>query len=121
MSKNVFQKSIAATLGIAIASAGLFFGVSSQAQNSMPGTMTSPTPATNTAPGTKPTMSAPAKKKPSIVEIALKGKQFSTLVTALKAADLVDTLSGNGPFTVFAPTNAAFAKIPKKTLANLQT
>ncbi len=41
------------------------------------------------------------------------------MVAALKAADLVETLDGKGPFTVFAPTDAAFAKIPKKTLANL--
>merc|ERR1719238_356966 len=44
----------------------------------------------------------------SIVEIALADPQFSTLVAALQAADLVDTLSGDGPFTVFAPTNSAF-------------
>jgi uncharacterized surface protein with fasciclin (FAS1) repeats len=53
---------------------------------------------------------------PSIVGIASGDPQFSTLVTALKAADLVKTLEGKGPFTVFAPTNAAFAKIPKATL-----
>lgn len=45
--------------------------------------------------------------------------QVSTLVTAIKAADLVDTLEGPGPFTVFAPTNAAFNKLPKGELANL--
>ena len=44
---------------------------------------------------------------------------FSTLVTAIKAAGLVETLSGVGPFTVFAPTNAAFAKIPEATLTAL--
>jgi uncharacterized surface protein with fasciclin (FAS1) repeats len=111
MSNNVFQKSIAATLGLAIASAGLLFTASSQAQNGAP------------APATKePAMSKPAastKKKHTIVDIALKGKQFTTLVAALKAADLVDTLAGEGPFTVFAPTNAAFAKLPKGTVANL--
>ncbi len=52
----------------------------------------------------------------SIVQIASSDKNFSTLVTALTAADLVKTLEGKGPFTVFAPTNAAFAKIPKATL-----
>ena len=46
-------------------------------------------------------------------------KDFSTLVAAVKAAGLVDTLSGKGPFTVFAPTNEAFAKLPKETLADL--
>jgi uncharacterized surface protein with fasciclin (FAS1) repeats len=53
---------------------------------------------------------------PSIVGIATGDKNFSTLVTALTAADLVKTLEGKGPFTVFAPTNAAFAKVPKKDL-----
>jgi len=51
-----------------------------------------------------------------IVDTAVSAGQFNTLVTALKAAELVDTLKGPGPFTVFAPTDAAFAKIPKKDL-----
>ena len=54
-----------------------------------------------------------------IVEIAAGNKQFSTLVTAVKAAGLASALKGNGPLTVFAPTNAAFAKLPKGTLAML--
>jgi transforming growth factor-beta-induced protein len=53
----------------------------------------------------------PADPKPSIVEIAADNPDFSTLVAALQAADLVDALSGAGPFTVFAPTNAAFEKL----------
>jgi uncharacterized surface protein with fasciclin (FAS1) repeats len=53
----------------------------------------------------------------NIVETAMGNPMFSTLVTAVKAADLVETLSGAGPFTVFAPTNDAFAKIPADTLA----
>ena len=52
----------------------------------------------------------------NIVETASSNPDFSTLVTAVTAAGLVDTLSGAGPFTVFAPTNEAFAKIPKATL-----
>ena len=55
----------------------------------------------------------------TIVDIAAGDPQFSTLVTALKAAGLVETLSGKGPFTVFAPTNDAFAKIPKADLDKL--
>lgn len=55
----------------------------------------------------------------TIVELAIATPELSTLVTAVKAAGLVDTLSGPGPFTVFAPTNAAFAKIPKARLAAL--
>ncbi|MDX1931959.1 MAG: fasciclin domain-containing protein [Capsulimonadales bacterium] len=54
-----------------------------------------------------------------IVDIAAGNPDFSTLVTAVKAAGLVETLKGEGPFTVFAPTNAAFAKIPKAKLAAL--
>jgi uncharacterized surface protein with fasciclin (FAS1) repeats len=57
--------------------------------------------------------------KRTIVDVAVSDPQFSTLVTALKAAGLVDTLAGKGPFTVFAPTNAAFAKIPKGDLEKL--
>jgi uncharacterized surface protein with fasciclin (FAS1) repeats len=55
----------------------------------------------------------------SIVDIAVGNEDFSTLVAALTAADLVDTLSGDGPFTVFAPTNDAFAELDAKTLAFL--
>ena len=52
----------------------------------------------------------------TIVEAAVSNKDFSTLVTALKAANLVEALSGEGPFTVFAPNNAAFSKIDSETL-----
>lgn len=55
----------------------------------------------------------------SIVETAVGNEDFSTLVTALSAADLVDVLAGEGPFTVFAPTNAAFDKLPGGTLESL--
>ena len=55
----------------------------------------------------------------TIVENAVASKDFATLVAAVKAAGLVDTLAGDGPFTVFAPTEAAFAKLPEGTVANL--
>jgi uncharacterized surface protein with fasciclin (FAS1) repeats len=55
----------------------------------------------------------------NIVETAVGAGQFNTLVTAVQAADLVATLSGTGPFTVFAPNDAAFAKVPQATLAGL--
>jgi len=55
----------------------------------------------------------------TIVDVAVGNDDFSTLVTALKAADLVSALQGDGPFTVFAPTNAAFGKIDKNTLGSL--
>ena len=56
------------------------------------------------------------KNKSDIVDIASSAGSFNTLVTAVAAADLVDALKGDGPFTVFAPTDAAFAKLPKETL-----
>lgn len=55
----------------------------------------------------------------NIVEIASANPNFSTLVSLLKKADLVSTLEGEGPFTVFAPTNEAFAAIPASTLEEL--
>lgn len=55
----------------------------------------------------------------NIVQNAVHSKDHTTLVAAVKAAGLVDTLEGPGPFTVFAPTNAAFAKLPPGTVDNL--
>ena len=54
-----------------------------------------------------------------IVDTAVKAGKFKTLVAAVQAAGLVKTLKGDGPFTVFAPTDAAFAKLPKETLESL--
>lgn len=55
----------------------------------------------------------------NIVQYAARSRTLTTLVAAVTAADLADTLSGKGPFTVFAPTDAAFAKLPKGTLKSL--
>jgi len=60
-----------------------------------------------------------APEKPDVVDTAIKAGDFNTLVTALEAADLVRTLKGDGPFTVFAPTDEAFAALPEGTLADL--
>lgn len=57
--------------------------------------------------------------KMDIVDTAVSAGAFNTLVAAVKAADLVETLKGEGPFTVFAPTDEAFAKLPEGTLADL--
>jgi uncharacterized surface protein with fasciclin (FAS1) repeats len=57
--------------------------------------------------------------KKDIVDTAVEAGSFSTLVAAVKAADLVETLKGDGPFTVFAPTDDAFAKLPDGTVENL--
>src|SRR5215207_3900954 len=62
---------------------------------------------------------APMYPSKNIVQNAMNSKEHTTLVAAVKAAGLVDTLSGSGPFTVFAPTNAAFAKLPAGSVEGL--
>jgi uncharacterized surface protein with fasciclin (FAS1) repeats len=62
---------------------------------------------------------APMLESKNIVQNAVNSKDHTTLVAAVKAAGLVDTLSGPGPFTVFAPTNAAFEKLPPGTVEML--
>lgn len=64
-------------------------------------------------------LSASSAFAKDIVDTAVSSAQFSTLVTAVKAAGLVDILKGDGPFTVFAPTDDAFAKLPEGTVENL--
>ncbi len=65
------------------------------------------------------TASSSVAAEKDIVDTAAGAKQFSTLVAAVKAAGLVETLKGDGPFTVFAPTDAAFKKLPEGTLESL--
>jgi uncharacterized surface protein with fasciclin (FAS1) repeats len=67
-------------------------------------------------PAASPTPSMVLK---DIVDTAVEAGDFTTLVTAVTAADLVETLKGEGPYTVFAPTDAAFAAVPKETLDGL--
>jgi uncharacterized surface protein with fasciclin (FAS1) repeats len=64
-------------------------------------------------------LTAGGQQKKDIVETAVAAGQFNTLVKALEAANLVDTLKGAGPFTVFAPTDEAFSKLPPGTLEDL--
>jgi uncharacterized surface protein with fasciclin (FAS1) repeats len=64
-------------------------------------------------------LTAQASAPKDVVDTAVAAGQFKTLATALQAAGLVETLKGSGPFTVFAPTDAAFAKIPKADLEAL--
>ena len=64
---------------------------------------------------------APMYPSKNIVQNAVNSKDHTTLVAAVKAAGLVDTLQGPGPFTVFAPTNEAFAKLPAGTVDNLSS
>jgi uncharacterized surface protein with fasciclin (FAS1) repeats len=63
--------------------------------------------------------SAPDTQEKTLVAIAAGNKSFSTLVAAVKAAGLVEALNGDGPFTIFAPTNEAFAKLPAGTVESL--
>ncbi len=67
--------------------------------------------------GAMPADAGPAKK--DIVDTAVAAGSFNTLVTALQAAGLADTLKGKGPFTVFAPTDDAFSKLPAGTVESL--
>lgn len=78
------------------------------------------TPVDDTAADTT-AMTADATSTGNIVEVAQGDESFSTLVTAVTAADLGGTLSGTGPYTVFAPTNDAFAKLPEGTVEQLTT
>ena len=79
-----------------------------------------PTPKPTIAPPNKSGVPVPKKvSKNTLVDVASANGSFKTLTAALKAAGLVDTLKGPGPFTVFAPTDAAFAKLPKGTVERL--
>jgi uncharacterized surface protein with fasciclin (FAS1) repeats len=135
MSQYLWQRAIASALGLAIASTSVLSSTITQAQDSTPTpqpTTAAPVnktkpqpkkaPATGTeemTPSSSPTKTKPAKKMKTIVDLAAKNKSFKTLVAALKAAELVDTLAEEGPYTVFAPTDAAFAALPKETLKKL--
>jgi len=68
---------------------------------------------------TKMEKSAEMSPSKNIVESAIESEVHTTLVAAIKAADLVETLSSEGPFTVFAPTNAAFGNLPEGTVETL--
>lgn len=83
---------------------------------------TNQTAATNTTEETKTTGQSGVQDDQSaknVVQVAIGSKDHTTLVTAVKAAELVDALSNAGPFTVFAPTNAAFDKLPAGTVDGL--
>ena len=69
--------------------------------------------------GTALVLASSAALAADLVETAVAADQFKTLVAALEKAELVDTLKGKGPYTVFAPTDAAFAKLPPGALENL--
>ena len=88
------------------------------APTAVPPTAVPPTAAPKPTDVPKPT-AAPVMEKKDIVDTAVGAGSFKTLAAALTAAGLVDTLKGKGPFTVFAPTDDAFAKLPKGTVEDL--
>jgi uncharacterized surface protein with fasciclin (FAS1) repeats len=97
-----------------IAALATVFGCKQQNQEATPETAASaPTELTGQS-GVQDESSSP-----NIVKVASGSKDHTTLVAAVKAADLVNALSNAGPFTVFAPTNAAFAKLPAGTVEDL--
>ena len=102
------MKSIVASLLVVFA---LILGACAPQATPAPEMTQAPQPTTPPEPVVEPT---PAPK--DIVDIAVEDGRFTTLVAALQAADLVETLSGEGPFTVFAPTDDAFAKLPEGTI-----
>ena len=100
----------------AAASAALLLGACSSSSDSSGSAGADPTSPATMAPSS-PATTAPMSQ--TVVDVAAANPQFSTLVSAVKAAGLADTLSGAGPFTVFAPTNDAFAKLPPGTVDSL--
>jgi uncharacterized surface protein with fasciclin (FAS1) repeats len=131
------RKIVVATLGVALAATtiGAVQAQSKPVDSKSPVQELKKTPATsgaattvpgNTKPTGKPTVAqdkpavpAANSKVGTIVEVAASNSPFSILVSAIKSAELVEVLSAEGPYTVFAPTDAAFNKIPKATLAKL--
>ncbi|MEJ6021747.1 fasciclin domain-containing protein [Ramlibacter sp. PS4R-6] len=95
--------------------AGLALALSACGHMGMAGGMSSPDPMTQT----KMVGGAPMYPSKDIVDNAVNSKDHTTLVAAVKAAGLVDTLKGPGPYTVFAPTNGAFSQLPAGTVDTL--
>ena len=107
---------IAATAVVAVISLAGCSSSTTTAAKPVAATTTAPAPVASTsAPMATPT----AATVGTIVDVAAANPDFTPLVAAIKAAGLASTLSGAGPFTVFAPTNAAFAKLPKGLLEKL--
>jgi uncharacterized surface protein with fasciclin (FAS1) repeats len=95
-------------------------GEDEQGEGASAATATAPATATPSATGT-PSATATAAAQPDIVATAAATGDFVTLVAALDAAGLTETLEGEGPYTVFAPTDDAFAELPQGTLESLMT
>lgn len=104
---------IGMTVGILAASAGMAFGQCESTASACGGEKAMTTAALSVMGG------GVFESMDDIIQVASSNSDFSTLVAAIQAADLVDALQGEGPFTVFAPTNEAFAKLPEGTVENL--
>lgn len=109
--KNIFVLTLAILVGVALSAEGKTKGAAKGAEKEAA--------AVKSAEPNIPLIKADGADGKNIVEIASSSKDHTSLTAAVKAAELVDTLSGAGPYTVFAPTDAAFAKVPKETVANL--
>lgn len=109
MKKNLFT-----LFAIVTFSAVLFTACNNEGEKKADETTTAPTMTADTA-------TKPVETPKDIVDIAMGSADHSTLVAAVKAAGLVETLKGAGPFTVFAPTNAAFSALPTGTVESLLT
>lgn len=114
---NGFSKQVAIFLGVAgtsvLVGLPVVAGVSNVSDNAPLSRDAIAQSGTETPEGTR------TMNQPTIAEIAASSDSFTTLTTALETAGLTDTLSGEGPFTVFAPTDAAFAALPEGTLEQL--
>ena len=122
MKKRISRRSIHFfTVLLVIALAVLSFGITVSANGTCPDPSPSPAATPLPSPAATPSASPAATPPPAgdIVEIAIADGRFTTLVTAVQEAGLVDTLKGPGPFTVFAPTDEAFNKLPPGTLDSL--
>lgn len=128
MNKKFLTLTLATGAAFISACGGAATNTANTTANTAKNTANTMAPATNTAPantgavatGTDPIVGgAPMLKTKDIIDNAVNSKDHTTLVAAVKAAGLVDTLKGTGPFTVFAPTNAAFEKLPKGTVDTL--
>ncbi len=112
MKNNFFNKQTLSSIFIVLAATSFTYSCSSNTSSNSPG----PAAATPTPVAPAPVAQAPEAQKQNIVDIAVSDSRFSTLVAALGAADLVDVLKSEGPFTVLAPTNDAFAKLGSETI-----
>ena len=112
MKKNVFRLFLTGVFATIV-----FVACNSEGKKEGEQTATQPTTATPAVVGQSGVVDDVSQK--NIVGVAVGSPDHTTLVTAVKAADLVDALSNAGPFTVFAPTNAAFAKLPAGTVEGL--